>query len=214
MIWEIIPIATWETLYMTLFSSLFAILIGAAIGLVLYSTKPGGIAQNGVIYHVLDTIVNVMRSIPYIILMILMIPITRVLIGTSIGSTAMLFSLSSAAAPFFARLVETSLSEVDNGVLEAARAMGATNSQIIFRVLVPEAMPSLVAGITTTIINLLAYTAMAGALGGGGLGAAAVRYGYYRYELGILLLTVIIIVLLVQIIQFAGTTIARKINKK
>ena len=146
--------------------------------------------------------------------MILMIPLTRMLIGTTVGTTATIFSLAASAAPFFSRLVEAALQEVDSGVLEAAKAMGSTNWDIIFRVLIPEALPSLISATTTTIINIVGYTAMAGSLGGGGLGAVAVRYGLYRRENGILLITVVLIVLMVQIIQFIGSRFAAKINKK
>lgn len=158
--------------------------------------------------------VNIARSIPYVILMILLIPVTRRIIGTAIGSTATIFSLAASAAPFFARLVETALNEVDGGILEAAKAMGATNRQIIFQVLLPEAMPGFIQAMTTTIINLIGYTAMAGALGGGGLGAVAQRYGYYRRQEDLLWASVIVIVVVVQLIQFAGNTIARSIDKR
>lgn len=211
---EILIEATIETFYMVFFGGLFAILVGTPIGIVLYLTQKGGLSENIPGYRILDVLVNVCRSIPYVILMILLIPVTRAVIGTSIGSTAMIFSLAASAAPFFARLVETSLNEVDAGIVEAAKAMGSTNAQIIWKVLLPEALPSLIQAITTTLINLIGYTAMAGALGGGGLGAVAQRYGYYRRQEDLLWGAVIVIIVIVQLIQLVGTSTARSINKK
>lgn len=214
MMMELLPGAIAETLYMVVLSSLFAILIGLPLGVALYELRPGGVAAHPALYRILDAVVNILRSIPYIILMILLLPVTKVLIGTSIGSTAMLFSLTLAAAPFFARLVESSLLEVDGGIIEAAKAMGSNQREIILKVLLPEALPSLVLAGTNMIINLISYTAMAGTLGGGGLGAVAVRYGLYRYQFDVLIVNVIIIVLLVQLVQWLGTKLAQKINKK
>ncbi len=214
MIQELIGTAVLETIYMVFVGAFFALLIGTPIGIIFYITQKDGIAENQLVHQVLGFIVNVTRSIPYVILMILMIPLTRMLIGTTVGTTATIFSLAASAAPFFSRLVEAALQEVDSGVLEAAKAMGSTNWDIIFRVLIPEALPSLISATTTTIINIVGYTAMAGSLGGGGLGAVAVRYGLYRRENGILLITVVLIVLMVQIIQFIGSRFAAKINKK
>ncbi|MDD7592830.1 MAG: ABC transporter permease [Peptoniphilaceae bacterium] len=214
MILQLLPGAILETLYMVVLSSLFAILIGLPLGVALYQLRPGGIAERPGIYRVLDAIVNITRSIPYIILMILLLPVTKVLIGTSIGSTAMLFSLTLAAAPFFARLVESALLEVDGGIIEAAKAMGSNQREIILKVLLPEALPSLVLAATNMIINLISYTAMAGTLGGGGLGAVAVRYGLYRYQFDVLIVNVAIIVLLVQLVQWLGTHLSQKLNKK
>lgn len=211
---EILTQATVETLYMVFFGAAFAFILGTPIGILLYLTQKGGLAEKPALYRVVDAIVNIARSIPYVILMILLIPVTRRIIGTAIGSTATIFSLAASAAPFFARLVETALNEVDGGILEAAKAMGSTNRQIIFQVLVPEAMPGLIQAMTTTIINLIGYTAMAGALGGGGLGAVAQRYGYYRRQEDLLWASVIVIVVVVQLIQFAGNTIARSIDKR
>lgn len=211
---EILTQATVETLYMVFFGAAFAFILGTPIGILLYLTQKGGLAEKPALYRVVDAIVNIARSIPYVILMILLIPVTRRIIGTAIGSTATIFSLAASAAPFFARLVETALNEVDGGILEAAKAMGSTNRQIIFQVLVPEAMPGLIQAMTTTIINLIGYTAMAGALGGGGLGAVAQRYGYYRRQEDLLWASVIVIVVVVQLIQFVGNTIARSIDKR
>lgn len=214
MMTEILTQATVETLYMVFFGAAFAFILGTPIGILLYLTQKGGLSEKPALYRVVDAIVNIARSIPYVILMILLIPVTRTIIGTAIGSTATIFSLAASAAPFFARLVETALNEVDGGILEAAKAMGSTNRQIIFQVLLPEAMPGLIQAMTTTIINLIGYTAMAGALGGGGLGAVAQRYGYYRRQEDLLWASVIVIVVVVQLIQFAGNTIARSIDKR
>lgn len=214
MMTEILTQATVETLYMVFFGAAFAFILGTPIGILLYLTQKGGLSEKLALYRVVDAMVNIARSIPYVILMILLIPVTRRIIGTAIGSTATIFSLAASAAPFFARLVETALNEVDGGILEAAKAMGSTNRQIILQVLVPEAMPGLIQAMTTTIINLIGYTAMAGALGGGGLGAVAQRYGYYRRQEDLLWASVIVIVVVVQLIQFAGNTIARSIDKR
>ena len=211
---EILTQATLETLYMVFFGAAFAFILGTPIGILLYLTQKGGLSEKPALYRVVDAIVNIARSIPYVILMILLIPVTRQIIGTAIGSTATIFSLAASAAPFFARLVETALNEVDGGILEAAKAMGSTNRQIIFQVLLPEALPSLIQAMTTTIINLIGYTAMAGALGGGGLGAEAQRYGYYRRQEDLLWASVIVIVVVVQLIQLAGNTLARSIDKR
>lgn len=214
MIKDILTQATGETLYMVFFGALFAFIVGTPIGILLYLTQQGGLSEKPILYRVVDAIVNIARSIPYVILMILLIPVTRKIIGTSIGSTAMIFSLAASAAPFFARLVESALNEVDGGIVEAAKAMGSTHLQIIFHVVLPEALPSLIQAMTTTIINLIGYTAMAGALGGGGLGAVAQRYGYYRRQEDLLWASVIVIVVIVQLIQLVGNTVSRAINKK
>lgn len=206
--------ATLETLYMVVLASLLAILLGTPLGLLLFISDRGGLAQNGPLYRFLDLVVNVVRSIPYVIFMILCIPLTQLVLGRTIGPTATLVSLALSAAPFFARMLETSLQEVDGGVIEAAKAMGSTKTEIIIRVLIPEAMPGTINAITMLVINLIGFTAMAGTLGAGGLGAIAVRYGYYRREETILYLSVVIIIILVQIVQVSGNRLARKINKK
>ncbi|WP_304263118.1 methionine ABC transporter permease [Kallipyga massiliensis] len=206
--------ATLETLYMVALASLLAILLGTPLGLLLFISDRGGLAQNGPLYRILDLVVNVVRSIPYVIFMILCIPLTQLVLGRTIGPTATLVSLALSAAPFFARMLETSLQEVDGGVIEAAKAMGSTKTEIITRVLIPEAMPGTINAITMLVINLIGFTAMAGTLGAGGLGAIAVRYGYYRREETILYLSVVIIIILVQIVQVSGNRLARKVNKK
>ena len=216
--WEVVQKllieASIETFYMVFFGSFLAVLVGAPIGLILYITDKDSLHENPAIYRALDLIVNVVRSVPFVIFMILLIPLTEKMIGTSIGPTAALISLAFSAAPFFARMLETSMKDVDSGVIEAAQAMGSSNSQIVFKVLIPEAMPSIVNNITMLIITLIGYTAMAGTLGAGGLGAIAVRYGYYRREGTVLYMSVLLIIILVQVIQLIGNGLSRHINKK
>ena len=213
-IWNLILNSTVQTLAMVLFSTLFSLILGLPVGILLTVTSPeeqGGIIPLPILNSVLSRIVNVLRSFPFIILMILLFPLSRLLIGTSIGTTATIVPLSIAAAPFVARVIETALKEVDPGVVQAARAMGSTNLQIIRKVLIPEALPSLVSGVTLTIINLIGYSAMAGAIGGGGLGDLAIRYGYQRFRGDIMLVAVIIILVLVEIIQVVGNTISARL---
>ena len=201
--------ATLQTLAMVFSSTLFSLILGFPLGILLCVTDPvSGILPKPVLNQVLSRIVNILRSFPFIILMILLFPLSRIIVGTSIGTTATIVPLSIAAAPFVARIIETSLKEVDPGVIQAAKAMGSTNMQIIVKVLVPEAMPSLVSGITLTIINLIGYSAMAGAIGGGGLGDLAIRYGYQRFRTDIMIAAVVVILVLVEVIQFIGTKIS------
>lgn len=209
-----LPRATGETLYMTLVSTFFACLLGFPLGAFLYSASPAGLRPRTFLYNILSRIVNLFRSLPFIILMILLIPLSRLIIRTSIGPTAVIIPLSIAAAPFVARIAEASLSEVDSGVLVAARAMGSTNFQILRKVLIPEAMPALVSGLALTIINLIGYSAMAGAIGGGGLGDLAIRYGYYRFRTEVTVAAVIVILLLVEAVQLTGTLISRNLLSK
>lgn len=206
----LVGISTLQTLEMVLFSTLFSMLIGFPLGVLLYSTNSMGITPRPILNQVLTRIVNVLRSFPFIILMILLFPLSRLILGTSIGTTATIIPLSIAAAPFVARLVETALLEVDPGMIQAARAMGSTNSQIIYKVLIPESMPSLVSGITLTIINLIGYSAMAGTIGGGGLGDLAIRYGYQRFRPDVMAASVVVIIVMVELIQFVGTRIANR----
>lgn len=206
----LVGISTLQTLEMVLFSTLFSMLIGFPLGVLLYSTNSMGITPRPILNQVLSRIVNVLRSFPFIILMILLFPLSRLILGTSIGTTATIIPLSIAAAPFVARLVETALLEVDPGMIQAARAMGSTNSQIIYKVLIPESMPSLVSGITLTIINLIGYSAMAGTIGGGGLGDLAIRYGYQRFRPDVMAASVVVIIVMVEVIQFIGTRIANR----
>jgi D-methionine transport system permease protein len=211
---SMLPLATLETVYMTLVSTLLSCLLGFPLGIYLYVTSPSGLAPRGVLYSVLSRIVNIFRSLPFIILMILLIPFTRLIIKTSIGPTAVIIPLSIAAAPFVARIAESALSEVEQGVITAARAMGSTDFQIIRKVLIPEAMPSLVSGLALTIINIIGYSAMAGAIGGGGLGNLAISYGYNRFRTDVTIGSVIVILILVETVQMIGTAITRSILSK
>ena len=203
-----------ETFYMVTVSTVVAYLLGIPLGVILYITAEGGIKENRSVNVVLGFIVNVLRSVPFLILLAAILPFTRLVVGTTIGSTASIVPLVVAAAPFVARMVESSLKEVDTGVIEAAKAMGATNRQIITKVLLPEARPSLLIGMTIAFATILGYSAMAGFVGGGGLGAIAVNYGYYRYQTDIMLITVALLVLIVQIFQEGGLRLVRKIDRR
>jgi len=200
-----------ETIYMVLFSMIFSLFIGIPIGILLYITKSDNILPMNKLNKILDLIVNIGRSFPFIILMILVLPISRFIVGTTIGSTASIVPLSISAAPFVARIIEGAVSEVDRGIIEASISLGASKFEIITKVLIPEALPSLVHGITLTIINLIGYSAMAGVIGGGGLGDVAIRYGYQRFQVDIMIISVISIIILVQIVQFTGNSIVSKI---
>ena len=206
--------STLQTLVMVALSTLFALLIGFPLGVLLNITNRFGITPRPVFNAVLSRIIDVLRSFPFVILMIVLLPFTRLVLGTAIGTAATIIPLSIAAAPFVARITETALNEVDSGMIQAARSMGSTNWQIIYKVLIPEAMPSVASGITLTIINLIGYSAMAGTLGGGGLGDLAIRYGYQRFRTGIMLAAVVVIIVLVALIQFAGTKIVNKMMSK
>jgi D-methionine transport system permease protein len=203
-----------ETLYMTLFSTLLAYIIGLPMGVVMILTDKDGIRPMFYLNKVLDIIINILRSIPFLILMILVLPLTRLIVGTTIGSTATVVSLVIAAAPFIARLVESSIKEVDFGVIEAAQSMGASPFEIIYKVFLPEAKPSLIVGSAIAVTTILSYSAMAGILGGGGLGAIAINYGWYRYETEIMIVTVVLLVIIVQIFQETGMRLAKKLDKR
>ena len=203
-----------ESLYMTVVSTLLAYLFGIPLGVVLFITDKGGIAENRNINSVLGMIVNLLRSVPFIILLVAILPFTRFVVGTTIGATATIVPLVVAATPFVARMVESSLKEVDGGVIEAALSMGSNNWQIITKVLIPEAKPSLIVGSTIAITTILGYSAMAGFVGGGGLGAIGINYGYYRYQEDIMLITVVLLVIIVQIFQETGMKIATKTDKR
>lgn len=211
---EMIKQGIYETLYMTLVSTFFGYLIGLPMGVLLCVTGKDGLKPNAVIYKVLDIIANIVRSIPFLILLILLIPFTRLLLGQSYGSTATIVPLVAAAIPFIARMVESSLKEVDAGVIEAARSMGASTFRIIVKVLLVEARTSIITGATIAIGTILGYSAMAGTVGGGGLGDIAVRYGYYRYQTDIMVVTVVLLVVLVQIFQSIGMLIANRLDKR
>jgi len=203
-----------ETLYMTLASTFVGYLVGLPLGICLAVTDKDGLTPNNVIYKVLDFIVNVLRSIPFLILLILLIPFTRLVVGRSTGVSATVVPLVVAAIPFIARMVESSIKEVDNGVVEAARSMGASNLRIIIHVLITESKTSIISGITIAIGTILGYSAMAGVVGGGGLGDIAVRYGYYRYQTNIMVITVVLLIVLVQVFQTSGNLIAKKTDKR
>ena len=199
--------STLQTLIMVFLSTLFALIIGFPLGVLLNATNKFGIMPHPVFNSVLSRIIDVLRSFPFVILMIVLLPFTRFVLGTAIGTAATIIPLSIAAAPFVARITETALNEVDPGMIQAARAMGSTNWQIIYKVLIPEAMPSVISGI-------LGYSAMAGTVGGGGLGDLAIRYGYQRFRTGIMLAAVVVIIIMVALIQFAGTKIVNKMMSK
>lgn len=203
-----------DTLYMTLFSTALAYLLGLPMGLLLVITEKDGILPLPAFNRVLSIIINLMRSIPFLIFLVWVMPITRAIVGTTIGSTATVVPLVLAAAPFIARMVESSIKEVDPGVIEAAQSMGATRTQIVWKVLLPEAMPSLIVGATISVTTILGYSAMAGFVGGGGLGDIAIRFGYYRYDDQIMLITVIILVLVVQVLQEIGMRIANSSDRR
>ncbi|QHI72727.1 methionine ABC transporter permease [Aminipila terrae] len=205
---------TGETVYMTLVSTLLGYLFGLPMGILLAISDKEGLKPNVVIYKVLDFIANVVRSVPFLILLIVIIPFTRVVVGQSYGSTATIVPLVVAAVPFIARMVESSIKEVDYGVIEAAQSMGAGTFSIITRVLLVEARTSIIVGATIAIGTILGYSAMAGTVGGGGLGDIAVRYGYYRYQTDIMLVTVILLIILVQLFQTVGMKVSNRLDKR
>ena len=205
---------SYETLLMTFASTIFAYIIGLPLGVTMVITDVHGINPNKTINTVLGTIINIGRSIPFVILIVAVIPLTRFIVGKAIGPVAAIVPLTIAAAPFVARMVETALQEVDPGVVEAAKTMGATNAQIALKVLLPEAVPSLIRGFSITTITLIGYSAMAGAFGAGGLGDIAIRYGHHRYQADIMWVTVVLIVVIVQAIQMCFELAAKKIDKR
>lgn len=210
MLWE----GTLTTIYMTLVSTVLAYVLGLPMGVMLAVSDKKGVRPNGVIYKTLDIAVNVIRSVPFLILLILLIPLTRSIVGKSYGPTATIVPLVIAAAPFIARMVESSLKEVDKGVIEAAQSMGADTFTIIRKVLLPEARTSLLLGMTIAMGTILSYSAMAGTVGGGGLGDIAIRYGYHRYQTDIMVVTIVILVALVQLLQGIGMTVSKKMDRR
>jgi len=200
---------TWQTIYMVMTSGAISVVFGLPLGVVLLTSRKGGILQNTLINLGFGFVVNIIRSIPFIILLVAIVPLTRLLVGTAIGTTAAMVPLSIGAIPFVARLVESALGEVNPGLIEAGLALGATPLQIINNILIPESLPTIINGITITLISLVGYSAMAGAVGGGGLGSVAINYGYQRFDPGIMLATVIILIVLVHIIQYVGDWLAR-----
>lgn len=211
---DMLLLGIWQTLYMTVVSTVVGYVIGLPMGIALTVSDKDGIAPNKILYKILDVISNLVRSVPFIILLVLLIPFTRAVVGKSYGSTAMIVPLVVAAAPYIARMVESSLKEVDPGVIEAARSMGATNFQIITKVLLVEARTSLIVNGTIALGTILGYSAMAGTVGGDGLGAIAIRYGYTRWQTDIMIVTVVLLIILFQIFQTAGMKIADKSDKR
>ena len=217
--WKIIqedfPLALWETIYVTLLSTLFAIIIGLPLGMLLVAGDPKGVRpMPGWLMKIINVVINFLRSIPFLILIVVVIPLTRLIVGTSVGTVASIVPLVVAAFPFVARLVESSLREVNPNIIETAQSMGATPMQILLRVMLPEAVPSLITNFTLAITTILGYTAMSGAIGGGGLGNIAIMIGYNRYKYAVLYAAVIVLVLLVQVIQSFGTWLATKCDKR
>ncbi|RJE82628.1 ABC transporter permease [Paenibacillus sp. 1011MAR3C5] len=212
--WDDIFQASNETMYMLVFSLLFTVILGLLLGIVLFLFSEGQLLQNRALYGILSVIVNVLRSVPFVILMILIMPVTKMIVGTSIGVKGAIPPLVVAAAPFFARLVETSLREVDKGVVEAATAMGASKGMIVLHVLLREARTGLIAAITITAVTLVSYTAMSGVIGGGGLGDLALRFGYQRFRLDVMIVTVALLLILVQILQSVGDMLVRAFSRR
>ena len=217
MIIKLVAESTLQTIEMVFWSTVFSLIMGLPLGVLLHVTDredQGGIIPKPLLNEILSRIVNILRSFPFLILMIVLMPVARFILGTTIGTRAAVVSLSIAAAPFVARVIETSLKEVDPGVVQAAKAMGSTNGQIIVKVMLPEALPSLVSGVTLTIINLIGYSAMAGTIGGGGLGDLAIRYGYQRFRSDVMLAAVIVTIVLVELVQFVGNKISSRLLAK
>lgn len=206
--------ALYDTIYMVVFSSLFSIIFGLIIGIILYSTKKGNILENKVINTTLGTIINIGRSIPFVILMIALFPMSKLIVGTTIGSTASIVPLTIASIPFVSRMIETTLDEINNGIIEACISMGASELEIIYKVLIPEAISGIISVMTTTIISIIGYSAMAGTIGGGGLGNLAIVYGYQRFRNDLLVISILLMIVLVQIVQTTGNYLSKKFNKK
>ena len=205
---------TFVTLYMTLATTFMGYVLGLPMGIALVITAPKGLRPNKVIYKVLDVVVNVVRSFPFLILLIVIQPLTRIIVGKSYGPTATIVPLTLSAAPFIARMVESSLLEVDHGVIEAAQSMGANLWTIIWKVMIGEAKTSLIVNVTIALGTILGYSAMAGIVGGGGLGDIAIRYGYYRYDSSIMWVTVVLLIVLVQLMQYVGMKLSKKLDKR
>jgi D-methionine transport system permease protein len=202
--WRLLPIEFLNTLYMVFGAAFFAVCFGLPLGTTLFLTQTGGLKEKRLLYRILSGVINIGRSIPFAILIIAIIPFTRFLAGTSIGTSAALVPLTLAAIPFFARIVENALNEIEKPLIEAAIVMGASTRRIVLKVLLPESLPALIAGITLTLINLIGYSAMAGLVGGGGLGKVAIQYGYQRFNGFLMLLTLLLLILLVELIQRVG----------
>ncbi len=207
--------AVWETFYITILSTAFALVLGLPLGVLLVAgDKDGVLPLPGWLMHALNIVINILRSVPFLILMICVFPLSRLIVGTTVGTNATIVPLVVASFPFVARLVETSLRELDAGVIEAAQSMGATPFQIITKVMIPESLPSLISSMTTALTTILGYSAMSGAIGGGGLGKIAISYGYYRYQADIMLIAVVLLIILVQLFQTAGTALCNHSDKR
>ena len=209
------PTALWETFYVTVLSTALSLLIGLPLGILLVTGEKNGVLPLPAwLMHVLNAVINLLRSIPFLILMIMVLPLSRAIIGTAVGTTATIVPLVAAAFPFVARLVESSLRELDSNIIEAAQSMGATPSRIIWKVMIPESIPSLIQNVTIALTTILGYSAMSGIIGGGGLGKIAIDYGYYRYKYLVMFVAVIILILLVQLFQSIGTYLAKRSDKR
>ncbi|MGK4198508.1 methionine ABC transporter permease [Fusobacterium sp. HC1336] len=213
MVFNMIWTSTLETLYMVFFSTLFSLIIGFPIGILLTVTKEGNILEKPKLNKILDFVINTLRSFPFIILMILLFPLSRIIVGTTIGSTAAIVPLSISAAPFVARMIEGALNEVDKGLIEASSSMGADNWTIIFKVMIPETMPHIIHGITVTVVSLIGFSAMAGTIGAGGLGDLAIRFGYQRFKTDIMIYAVLVIIVVVQLLQSLGNYLVYRTKK-
>ncbi|MCC4236531.1 ABC transporter permease [Vibrio anguillarum] len=211
---DLLLMATWQTLYMVAVAGIVGFVVGIPLGVILHTTKKGGLLENTQLNRILGAIVNIGRSVPFLVLMVAIIPVTKLLVGTFIGTTAAIVPLTIGAIPFVARLIESALLEVPTGLVEAAQSMGATPIQIIRKVLLPEALPTIVNSVTITMVTLVSYSAMAGTVGGGGLGDVAIRYGFHRYDLGIMTVTVAMLIVLVQIIQSIGDKFVRRVDHR
>lgn len=209
------PLALWETFYVTVAATFFSIVIGLPLGVLLVAGEKNGVLRMPkAVLHVLNIVINLLRSVPFLILMIMVFPLTRLIVGTAVGTVASIVPLVIAAFPFVARLVESSLREIDPNIIEAAQSMGATPFQIITKVMIPESIPSLISNATIAITTILGYSAMSGIIGGGGLGKIAINYGYYRYKYLVMLFAVILLILMVQLFQTVGTRLSAKMDKR
>lgn len=211
---DLLLTATWQTVYMVAVAGIVGFAIGIPLGVILHITKKGGLLENTRLNKILGAIVNIGRSVPFLVLMVAIIPVTKMLVGTFIGTTAAIVPLTIGAIPFVARLIEGALIEVPSGLVEAAQSMGATPMQIIGKVLLPEAMPTILNSVTITLVTLVSYSAMAGTVGGGGLGDVAIRYGFHRYDITIMTVTVVMLIVLVQVIQSIGDFLVRRVDHK
>uniref|UniRef100_UPI003F580841 methionine ABC transporter permease n=1 Tax=Vibrio cholerae TaxID=666 RepID=UPI003F580841 len=209
---DLLLTATWQTLYMVAIAGLVGFALGIPLGVILHTTKKDGLLENLPLNRVLGAVVNIGRSVPFLVLMVAIIPVTKLIVGTFIGTTAAIVPLTIGAIPFVARLIESALLEVPTGLVEAAQSMGATPLQIIRKVLLPEALPTILNSVTITLVTLVSYSAMAGTVGGGGLGDVAIRYGFHRYDIVIMAVTVVMLIVLVQIIQSIGDALVRRVD--